>query len=161
MKNRKKTEETEIEKKTKDEDLDRNLKHAREMERIKRETKSMFGATRRQKKVINFNDQRAQILEIWNTNFNFGDMEKDEMVLCTAHHELQHFHFMSIFDALAFDTEMGEPSEERRENLAPGCATGIALMGIAPVEVFKRPSDNLIFKLFQYFSNLLIFNTKK
>ena len=111
---KKKKEETEIEKNTKDADSERVLKHAREIERIKRETKYIHGATRRQKKVINFTDQRAQILDIWQANFSFGDTERDEMILCTAHHEPRQFHFISIFDALAFDTELGEPSEDRR-----------------------------------------------
>ena len=44
---------------------------------------------------------------------------------------------MSIYDSLGFDTELGEPAENRRANLAPGCPKGFALMGITGAVAMK------------------------
>jgi hypothetical protein len=73
------------------------------------------------------------------------------MVVCTAHANWQDNHCMSIYDSLGFDTELGEPAEDRRATLAPGCPKGLALMGVVGAVVLTRPTG-LHNELLHYYS---------
>ena len=96
-------------------------------------------------------DQRAQIVELWGEKYGFNRSSGDEVVVCTAHADPQDNHCMSIYDSLGFDTELGEPAEDRRATLAPGCPKGLALMGVVGAVVLTRPTG-LHNELLHYYS---------
>lgn len=110
-----------------------------EMER-KANFKQGGGSDRMRKpgKRLLLTDQRAQIVELWGSKFGFSYIPGDEMVVCTAHADCRDFHCMSMYDALAFDTELGEVAEDRRATMAPGCAKGLFLMGVSGGVVLTR-----------------------
>lgn len=110
-----------------------------EMER-KANFKQGGGSDRMRKpgKRLLLTDQRAQIVELWGSKFGFSHIPGDEMVVCTAHADCRDFHCMSMYDALAFDTELGEVAEDRRATMAPGCAKGLFLMGVSGGVVLTR-----------------------
>ena len=98
-----------------------------------------------------FTDQRAQIVESWDEKYAFSRGAGDEMVVCTAHADCRDNHCMSVYDSYGFDTELGEPAEDRRDTLAPGCRKGLALMGVTGAVVLTRPTG-LRNELLHYYS---------
>ena len=129
---------------------DLEIKKQRELFLLKKETR--FVTPRKHLTRVNLTDQRAQIVEMWLELYSFSHNAGDEMILCKAHPDTRDFHFISIYGALAFDTELGEPCEDRRETLAPGCAKGLMLMGVKGATVISRPTG-LENELLHYYSS--------
>ena len=94
-----------------------------------------------------FTDQRTQIVESWDEKYAFSRGAGDEM----AHADCRDNHCMSVYDSYGFETELGEPAEDRRDTLAPGCRKGLALMGITGAVVLTRPTG-LRNELLHYYS---------
>jgi hypothetical protein len=111
---------------------------AKKLEMERKASYKQSDRMRRPGKRLLLTDQRAQIVEMWEDKYAFSHGAGDEMVVCTAHADCRDFHCMSMYDALAFDTELGEATEDRRATMAPGCAKGLLLMGVTGAVVLTR-----------------------
>jgi hypothetical protein len=113
---------------------------AKKLEMERKASYKQSDRMRRPGKRLLLTDQRAQIVEMWEDKYAFSHGAGDEMVVCTAHADCRDFHCMSMYDALAFDTELGEATEDRRVTMAPACAKGLLLMGVTGAVVLTRPT---------------------